>query len=314
MDAGAAWAVVPGTHGGVREGPTAGGGARVVVVTGGKGGIGKSNFSLNFGLALRERGRRVLLVDGDSGMGSLDLLLGLRPARHLGHVLLGVCTAWEALVQAPLGMDLLPAASGLQAQGDLPPAQLERLGAAVASLARAYDVCLLDAGAGLGPLVTALLHAATERVVLTTPEPTALADAYATCKAIAASTASGVTWLVVNMAETAAEAEATARGLVRVCQGYLDWSPRPLGWVPRDPRVGHCVRAQQPFLLAAAQGPAARALRGVAAAFCAEAPPARGPGWGEALRSLVRPRGGQPLPEAWTPPGRPTAPRGGVRR
>ncbi len=277
-----------------RTGPSPAGAttARVVVVTGGKGGVGKSNFSLNFSLALCERGRRVLLVDGDSGLGSLDVLLGICPERHLGHVLRGSCSATDALVRAPLGLHLLAAASGLQALGDAAAEEVARLGTALGSLSGAYDVCVLDAGAGLGPLVHALLAAASERIVVTTPEPTALADAYATCKAIIASEPRGETWLLINMAESAAEAEAAARGIVSVCRGYLAWSPRPLGWVPRDPRVCRSVREQRPFLLASEQGPAARAMRGVAAAFCSESPVERGPGLRDLLLSLVQRVGG----------------------
>jgi len=265
---------------------------RVVVVTGGKGGVGKSNFSLNFSLALQERGRRVLLVDCDSGLGNLDVLLGLCPQRHLGHVLAGTCPVEEALIEGPLGLRLLPAASGIEAIGRATGVEVARLVRALTVLADSCDLCILDSGAGLGPQVRALLRAAVEIVCVTTPEPTALADAYATVKAIHRDNPRAQTSLVVNMAETARDAAGAVRSVTAVCQQFLDWSPNYLGFLPRDPAVLRAVREQRPFMLGHAASPAARAMRGLASAFCAEpqAPAAQRGGLRELLLSLVRPR------------------------
>ena len=264
---------------------------RVVVVTGGKGGVGKSNFSLNFSLALQERGRRVLLVDCDSGLGNLDVLLGICPSRHLGHVLAGECEVHEAVVPGPLGLQLLPAASGIEAIGRATAVEVGRLVRALGPLADRSDLCVLDSGAGLGPQVRALLRAAGEILVVTTPEPTALADAYATVKAIHRDNPKADAALVVNMADHARDANAAAASVMTVCRRFLDWTPRYLGYVPRDPAVGRAVREQRPFMLA--QGsPAARAIRDLAAAFCEEAPvaAARPTGLKELFLTLVRPR------------------------
>ena len=268
---------------------------RLVVVTGGKGGVGKSNFSLNFSLALAERGRRVLLVDSDSGLGNLDVLLGLCPERHLGHVLTGACTVDEAVIAAPGGLRLLPAASGIEALGKATAVEVGRLLRALSRLSSECDLCVLDSGAGLGPQIRALLRAAGEILVVTTPEPTALADAYATVKTIHKDNPKALTRLVVNMADGPRDAEAAVRSVSAVCRRYLDWTPGYLGAIPRDPGVPRAVREQRPFLLSAATGPAARALRTLAAVFCDEAVPAVRPaGLREVLLSLIRPR----LPEA----------------
>jgi flagellar biosynthesis protein FlhG len=252
------------------------GGPRVVVVAGGKGGVGKSNFSLNFSLALQERGRRVLLVDCDTGLGNLDVLLGLCPARHLGHVLGGECALGEAMVAGPLGLRLLPAASGLSAVGQGSGAAMARLLGVLGEIAASCDVCVLDAGAGLGPQVRALLRRAGEILLVTTPEPTALADAYATLKAIQVGNPRARTRLVVNMADSPHDAEAARQSVTEVAREFLGWSPGYLGFVPRDPSVVRAVRAQEPFLLRASGGPAARAVRGLAAGFCQEPPAQRG--------------------------------------
>jgi flagellar biosynthesis protein FlhG len=247
-------------------------GPRVVVVTGGKGGVGKSSFSLNFTLALGERGRRVLLVDGDSGLGNLDVLLGICPSRHLGHVLAGACGVGEAIVSGPGGLKLLPAASGLEAMGRATAVEVSRLLRALREISAAFDLCVLDTGAGLGAEVRALWRAGSEILVVTTPEPTALADAYATIKAIHGDNPRAETLLVVNMAEGPRDAEAAARSVAAVSRQFLDWSPRYLGYIPRDPAVARAVREQRPFLLDGS-APAARAVRRLAAAFCAEPPP-----------------------------------------
>ena len=267
------------------------GGQRVVVVTGGKGGVGKSNFSLNFSLALQERGRRVLLVDCDSGLGNLDVLLGICPSRHLGHVLAGACDVQEAVVPGPLGLQLLPAASGIEAIGRATAVEVGRLVRALAPLADQSDLCVLDSGAGLGPQVRALLRAAGEIVVVTTPEPTALADAYATVKAIHRDNPRSAAALVVNLADNARDAEAAAGSVLTVCRQFLNWTPRYLGYIPRDAAVWRAVREQRPFLFSPGSA-AARALRDLAAVFCDEAPAAaaRSGGLKELLLSLVRPR------------------------
>lgn len=274
---------------------------RLVLVTGGKGGVGKSNFSLNFSLALQERGRRVLLVDCDSGLGNLDVLLGLCPERHLGDVVGGRCGIEEALIPVPGGLRLLPAASGLEAIGRATAVDVGRLVRALGQLAADYDICVLDSGAGLGPQIRALLRSAREILVVTTPEPTALADAYATVKTIHRDNARALTRLVVNMAEGSRDAEAAARSVGAVCRRFLDWAPDYLGAIPRDPGVLQAVRQQRPFLLSAPGGPAARAMRNLAAVFCEEAPRSgsRPQGLREVLLSLLRRAGdAEPTPTA----------------
>ncbi len=243
---------------------------RLVLVTGGKGGVGKSNFSLNFALALQQRGRRVLLVDCDAGMGNLDVLLGLAPSWHLGDVLSRRCRLAEALVELPAGLRLLPAAADGEAWGLADAAHTAELVAGLGELADGFDLHVVDTGAGLGPQVRMLLRAAGEILLVTTPEPTALADAYATVKTIRGDNRHAQTRVVVNMAENRRDAEAAMRTVSTVSRQFLDWTPGYLGAIPRDPAVTAAVRQQKPFLLASPFGPAAQALRALAAAFCAE--------------------------------------------
>ncbi len=285
---------------------------RVVVVTGGKGGVGKSNFSLNFSLALQERGRRVLLVDCDSGLGNLDVLLGMCPTRHLGHVLGGQCAIGDAVIPGPLGLLLLPAASGIEAIGRATAVEVGRLVRALGEVGDRFDLCVLDSGAGLGSQVRALLRAAAEILVVTTPEPTALADAYATVKQVHRDNPRASAALIVNMADNARDGEAAAGSVAAVCRQFLAWTPRYLGHVPRDPAVLRAVREQRPFLLGGSS-PAARAMRELAAAFCDEAvTPASG--LRDLLLALVRPRAPVGTGDALSGPGaRPATPAGTPR-
>ncbi len=234
---------------------------RVLAVSGGKGGVGKSSLSLNLGLALRERGRRVLLVDCDAGLGSLDILLGLAPSRNVGDVLRGRCALEEALLVGPLGLRLLPAATAPDDGGEAGAGWTEL----VERLRLDADVVLLDARAGLGRGVDAVLGVADEVLVVTTPEPTALADAYATLKTLHLEGQTRSAGVVVNMTRDHQEAQGVFGALTSVCRVYLDWEPVYLGCIPWDCAMPRAVREQWPLLLSNAQAPAARAVRLLAA-------------------------------------------------
>lgn len=240
---------------------------RLVTITGGKGGVGKSNFSLNFSLALRSWDLRVLLVDCDSGLGNIDVLLGLCPARHLGHVLAGECGLPEAIASGPGGLHILPAASGMEAIGRATAAEAKALLTSLGQAGSDYDVVVLDTSAGLGPPVRALLKAAPEVLVVTTPEPTALADAYATLKVLRAQNPRARVSLVVNLAESMREAEQAAASVALVAERYLNWRPDYLGAIPRDPAVAQAVRRQRPFLLGSPNAPASQAVKSLAASW-----------------------------------------------
>jgi flagellar biosynthesis protein FlhG len=259
---------------------------RLVAVTGGKGGVGKSNFSLNFSLALRALERRVLLVDCDTGLGNIDVLLGLCPTRHLGSVLAGECQLGEAISDGPAGLHILPAASGIEALGRATGTQVKALMGALGGAAGRYDVVVLDTGAGLGPQVRALLRAAPEILVVTTPEPTALADAYATLKVLRAENPRAQASLVINLAESMRDAEQAAAGVTAVAERYLGWRPDYLGAIPRDPGVVQAVRHQRPFLLWSPNSPASRAVKSLAAAWL-QGPEGDGPAAGERRGGLL---------------------------
>lgn len=240
-------------------------GVRIVAVTSGKGGVGKTNFAVNLALAMVEQGQPALLVDADLGLANADLILGAEPPYHLGNVLRGQVSLGEAVFTGPGGLRLLAGGTALEELANLPPERIMQFLSQLPDAARSGDLVLIDTGAGLAALVRAFLGAAPEVIVVTTPEPTAIADAYATIKVMARENQGVTVFLVVNQAEHQKEAREASRTLVRVASRYLGVSLRELGSIPRDPCVPRSVREKRPFFLAAPSAPASQAVRAVAA-------------------------------------------------
>jgi flagellar biosynthesis protein FlhG len=237
--------------------------ARSLVLTSGKGGVGTSNLALNLAIALGELGQRVVLVDADLGLANIDLLCGLSPARDLGDVLAGDGPVASAVVDGPAGVKILPGAHGIrtlpEALGDGPA----RLAAELTGLERAADLLIVDAGSGLGPGVATLAAAADEVVVITTPEPTSVADAHAAVGRLRR--VPGVRLrAVVNQARSASEAHDVLDRLCASSRQFLGAVVTPLGHVRFDPGVPQAVRARRPFVLEAPHAPASRGVRRLA--------------------------------------------------
>ncbi len=227
---------------------TAGRSAGAIAVTGSKGGVGKSNLVVNLAVALGRWGRRVLLVDGDLGLANLDVLLGLVPCRNVEHLIRGQATLEELLVEGPSGVRILPAASGVPDLVSLGEATRGKLLSALAETVELADDVLIDTGAGLGETTLALQLAASRVLVVTTPEPTSLVDAYATLKVLWSADADKPVDLVVNAAEHEEEAKRAHEQIARAARHFLGREPGFLGPVFRDSRVGESVRKQRSLM------------------------------------------------------------------
>jgi flagellar biosynthesis protein FlhG len=225
-----------------------------VLITGGKGGVGKSTLSVNLALTLAREGRRVLLVDLDLGLGDLELLLALDSGPTIEDALMGEVTLEQCVRHGPSGLDVLPAANGAEAlaRGD------ERLRSLLltqlATLSARYEMVIGDSAAGIGPDVLAFACAAHRVLVTTTPEVAALTDAYGLFKALdryGARTGADVPTpeLVVNQAGDVAEADGIARKLRSVCERFLCRSPRQAGWLPRSTAIAAGVHRGRPAAL-----------------------------------------------------------------
>ncbi|HEU4683499.1 MAG TPA: MinD/ParA family protein, partial [Nitrospira sp.] len=157
---------------------------QVISVTSGKGGVGKTNVVANLGLALAREGKRVVVLDADLGLGNLDVLLGLLPQRTIEQVLNGTSRLTDILLEGPDGIKILPAGSGLPQLTSLSDAQILLLQDEIERLARSYDVLLIDTAAGITSNATFFASAAHEIIVVVSPEPTSLTDAYALVKVL----------------------------------------------------------------------------------------------------------------------------------
>lgn len=216
-----------------------------LAVTGAKGGVGKSNLALNLAVSLGRWGRRVLLVDGDLGLANLDVLLGLVPSHTIEHLVRGEIGLTDLLLDGPDNVRLLPAASGVPQLTSLSVDDRRRILDTLSEGARSVDHVIVDTGAGLGDLPLSLQLAASRVVLVTTPEPTSMVDAYASLKILWNADPTKPVDLVVNAAKDEDEAERAYEQIGRAAEHFLGRRPGSLGAVLRDTNVAEAVRKQR---------------------------------------------------------------------
>lgn len=246
---------------------------RVIGITSGKGGVGKTNVAANLAIIAARQGQRVLIIDGDMGLANVEILYGLRPRHHLGHLLEGDVSTREVLATGPAGVKVLPAGSGLQQLTRLDDGQRLRLVSALEELEDDFDVVMLDSGAGIGDNVLFFIGAAQEALLVVSPEPTSLTDAYATIKVLCQDAGVRHFCIVVNQAGNETQARDIFEKLSAVAGRFLDARVKWLGWVPRDENVHRAVMSQRPLVELFPTSPATRALNGVADTLFHEPPP-----------------------------------------
>lgn len=237
---------------------------QVIAVTGGKGGVGKTNVSVNLSLALADLGRRVMLMDADLGLANVDVLLGLTPKRTLADVINGECDLKDVLLQGPGGIRIVPAASGTQSMVQLSPVQHAGLIQAFSDISDNLDVLVIDTAAGIGDGVVSFVRAAQEVLVVVCDEPTSITDAYALIKKVSLGYARRRFRLLVNKGRSAAEAEAIHRNMAQVSQGRGLAHLAYAGFVPLDEQLRQALRLSQPVAELFPEAPAARACQGIA--------------------------------------------------
>lgn len=232
-----------------------------LVFTSGKGGVGTSNLALNLALALAARGKTVTLVDADFGLANLDLLCGVTPACDLGDVLASGRPLADAILTGPHGVRILAGAHGTRTMADLLADAPRRLIAEMAAIEANSEFLLIDAGSGLDPSIAALAEAADGVVLVTTPEPTSVADAHAALKRLGGARSLR---LAVNQARSRAEGAECLDRLAASSRQFLGLAAAPLGSVRYDPLVGRAVRSREPFVTAFPNCSAARDVRRMA--------------------------------------------------
>ncbi len=262
---------------------------RSIAVTSGKGGVGKTNIALNLGLALADTGNRVALLDADWGLSNTHVLLGLTPSFDLGHVLRSERRLEETLIAAPLGLTLIPGASGVAELANLSGPERDRLLSALGSLNDFADILILDTAPGISDGVMDLAGAADRVLLLTTAEPTSLTDAYAFAKVLLQRRPDAPVELIVNMVSSRAHAVEVAKGFAQVTGRFLGRAIPLGGFVCADARVVEAVRRQAPFFIAEPRSTAANNLRELAKRLAPTGPEGVPPGAGltENLRNLI---------------------------
>jgi len=218
---------------------------QVVAVTGGKGGVGKTNVSVNLGVALARLGRRVTLLDADLGLANVDVLLGLKPRHTLKNVLDGSVSLQDVLIDGPIGMRIVPAASGMQEMVRLGPAQHAGLISAFSEIAHCMDVLLIDTAAGISDEVVSFLCAAQEIIVVVCDEPTSITDAYALIKVLNQQYGIDRIRVVANMVRTEDDGIRVFEKMRTVCERFLDVSLFHAGTIPFDDHLRRAVRKQK---------------------------------------------------------------------
>lgn len=243
---------------------------RVLTVTGGKGGVGKTNIAVNLSLVLAQCGARVLLLDGDLGLANVDLLLGLTPKFTLEHVFRRKVSLADIVVRGPVGLDILPGGSGLAELADLNSLEITRLLGLLRILERDYDLIVIDTAAGIGEMVTRFAAAANDVLVVSTPEPTSMVDAYGLLKTLAEKGLHGRLRLIVNMVRRADDDQRYYRSLAATAQTYLSQQLELLGSIPYDPQIVRAVTSHEPFALHHPTAKASRTLNQIARTVLAE--------------------------------------------
>ena len=218
---------------------------RVISITSGKGGVGKSNIVANLGFVLSRLGKKVLILDADLGLGNLDVLLGLAPKYNLSHVISGVKTVSEVVVEGPGKVNILPASSGIQELSDLTDDQKIRMFTALDLLIDSVDLFLIDTGAGISSNVMHFNSSAQEIMVVVSPEPTSITDAYALMKVLSLDYSRKHFKLVVNLAKSSKEATDVYKQLELVADRFLDIEIEYMGHVLIDENVKRGVRLQK---------------------------------------------------------------------
>ncbi len=237
--------------------------AKTVAFCSGKGGVGKSVLALNVGVALAQQGCRVCLLDASLGLSNLDLLCGLNGYWNLAHVMSGARTLDQILLQGPLGVHLVPGASGLVDVADCPPSAHRSILDQMERLERDHDFLIVDTGTGIHRPVREFAEACDLVLVVTTPEPTSIADAYATVKALAAKTDPPVQ-LLVNQAGASQQARQIYERLEQTSRIFVRRQVDYAGYIPSDPTVARSVAARRPFVLHAPDTPASLAVKRLA--------------------------------------------------
>jgi len=237
---------------------------RVVAVTGGKGGVGKTNVAVNLAVAFAESGKKTLLLDTDLGLANADVLLGLSPTFTLADVIDGRCALEDTILEGPKGLAVVPAASGKRHMTELRPAEHVGLIRAFSDLDRPLDVMVVDTAAGIADGVLTFSQAAQDVVVVVCNEPASITDAYALIKVLSRERGVHRIHILANMVHTPIESRELFAKIQRVSERFLDVTLNHLGMIPHDDWLRRAIQRQMPVVEAYPSAPSSQAFRDLA--------------------------------------------------
>jgi flagellar biosynthesis protein FlhG len=235
--------------------------AKVITVTSGKGGVGKTSISINLAIALAELGCRVVLIDADFGLANIDVLMGITPKYTLADVINNKKNILEVLEDGPKNIKFISGGTGVEELVRLDKKQLDKFIENISFLDRIFDIILIDTGAGLADSVMSCVMAADEILLVTTPEPTSITDAYALVKMVSNRDGNKVIKVIVNRADSITEANDILNKLTLVAEKFLRIKLNPLGYILQDDTVVKAVKIQQPFFICFPKSHAAKYIR-----------------------------------------------------
>lgn len=257
---------------------------RAIAVSSGKGGVGKTSISVNLALCLAKMGCQVTIFDADLGMANVEVMLGLAPRYSLYDVLYGNKSLEEIIVQGPWGINIISGGSGFLEMANLEQNRRQQLINMLNLISDRDDFVLIDTGAGINKNVLGFLAAAGEVIIVVTPEPTSLTDAYALIKVLANFKVHSEVHMVVNRSANRREAGRTMERLQLTAERFLNISINNLGWIPEDRLVCQAIQSQKPFFLTSPNSSASRSVTGIAEFLTNTARPARSEGfWGKLM-------------------------------
>jgi len=263
-----------------------------IAVTGGKGGVGKTNVAANLAVICADMGKRTLLLDADLGLANVDLILGLQPQHTLADVINGHCAIEDILLEGPGGVLVVPAASGHSQMAALQPRQHAGLVHLISELEQDVDVMVIDTAPGISDSVLTFCQAAQDTLLLVCDEPTALADAYALIKILVRERGVGRIHVIASRVRDAIDGHMLYVKLLRVCDRFLaDVALNYLGYVPQDDWLRLSVKRRQPVVKLYPRAPSTKALMDIARrAVQWQRPPQAGNGVEFFLERLIQPR------------------------
>jgi len=237
---------------------------RILAITSGKGGVGKTNFTINLGISLSNLGYKVLIFDADIGLANVDIILGVIPRYTIADVINGNKGILDIITEGPNGIKVIAGGSGIKELASLDNNRLEKITLQLAKLENIADFILIDTGAGLSETVLSFVNAADEVILITTPEPTSLTDGYAMIKTLAINSRFSKIHVVINRAEDYNEATEVFEKLRKVASRFLKIRIENLGFVYDSKIVSDSVKSQNPFLVLFPNSAVSKKINGIA--------------------------------------------------